>query len=279
MTSQELALWQRDSKRSTLVMGVLNVTPDSFSDGGAFAGVDAAVAHAEQMCLNGADVIDIGGESTRPGSGRIEPAEQIRRILPVFQRLSGKLPAILSVDTTRSEVARAAADNGATIVNDISGGLDDHQMLPLIASRGLTAVLMHMQGQPETMQIAPHYSDVIHEVKQFLSNRLRAAEAAGIETHRVLLDPGIGFGKTMEHNLALLRNLKVLAAVGRPLVVGTSRKGFIGRITGEDEPSKRLFGTAASVAWAVANGAAVVRVHDVGPMAKVVKMVRAIQFF
>ena len=184
---------------------------------------------------------------------------------------------MISIDTTRAAVAEAALDAGAHLVNDISGGRDDVELLPLVGRRGVPVVLMHMQGAPETMQVNPIYSDVTAEVATFLRDRLTAAADSGVDPERVLLDPGIGFGKSMQHNLELLRRLPNLAAFGRPLVVGTSRKGFVGRITGEADPARRLFGTAASVAWSVANGAAVVRVHDVGPMAQVVRMVRAIQ--
>lgn len=276
MTNSEFNTWLRTDARRPLVMGVLNVTPDSFSDGGRYADPSAAVAHAQAMAAAGAELIDVGGESTRPGSPRVEAAEQIRRILPVLEQLNGNLPALISVDTTRAVVARAALDCGAHIVNDISAGRDDAEMFPLIASRGVPIILMHMQGDPATMQIAPAYRNVIEEVRDFLSERLSAAIAAGIQRERVLLDPGIGFGKTAEHNLTLLHHLRDLTSLGLPLVLGTSRKRFIGRIAGEDEASGRLFGTAATVAWCVASGAAIVRVHDVEPMKRVVRVIRAI---
>ena len=256
-------------------MGVLNVTPDSFSDGGRFATFDAAVAHAQAMVTAGADLLDIGGESTRPGSLPVAADEQIKRVVPVIERIAN-LPVTISIDTTRAAVAEAALDAGAAIVNDISAGRDDAELLPLVARRGAPVVLMHMQGTPLTMQDAPSYQDVVAETIQFLRERVAAAQAVGIELSKILLDPGIGFGKTMEHNLELLRRQREFLALGRPVVIGTSRKGFIGRITGESEPSKRLFGTAASVAFCVANGAAIVRVHDVGPMVQVVRMTRAI---
>ena len=256
-------------------MGVLNVTPDSFSDGGRFATVDAAVAQAEGMMAAGADLIDVGGESTRPGSLPVAPDEQIKRVTPVIQRIA-TLPVTISIDTTRAAVAEAALDAGAAVVNDISAGRDDATMLPLVARRGVPVVLMHMQGTPATMQDAPSYSDVVVETIAFLRERVAAAQAVGIELGKILLDPGIGFGKAQAHNLELLRRQREFLALGRPIVIGTSRKGFIGRITGEAEPSKRLYGTAASVALAVANGAAIVRVHDVGPMVQVVRMTRAI---
>ena len=274
--------WLRDAARAPLVMGVLNVTPDSFSDGGLFLDPGAAVAHAETMAREGADVIDVGGESTRPGSRPVEAVEQVRRVVPVLRALRDRLPdTTLSVDTTRAEVAEAALAAGAHVINDISAGRDDPAMLPLSARTGSPVILMHMLGAPATMQIDPTYSDVTAEVAQFLRERLAAAVAAGVRPDRVLLDPGIGFGKTAEHNLQLLRHTADLAALGRPLVVGTSRKGFISKVLGLRDASRadtagRVFGTAATVAWAVANGAAVVRVHDVGPISQVVRMVRSI---
>jgi dihydropteroate synthase len=278
MTPAEFDQWltQDAVSRRPLVMGVLNVTPDSFSDAGRFSAPGAAVEHARQMADAGADLIDIGGESTRPGSLSVDPDEQLRRVLPVFQALSGRLPAVLSIDTTRSAVAEAAAEHGARLINDISAGLADPPILTLAARRNLPIVLMHMQGTPQTMQLDPHYADVTAEVRAFLARRAQAAQAAGVKPHGILFDPGIGFGKTIEHNLTLLRDLRQLADLGPPLLVGTSRKGFIGRITGEAEPSGRVMGTAASVAWAIASGASIVRVHDVQPMARVVRMVRAI---
>jgi dihydropteroate synthase len=256
-------------------MGVLNVTPDSFSDAGRFADADAAVAQVEAQVAEGANLIDVGGETTKPGSQPVPADEQIRRVTPVIRRIA-HLPVTVSIDTTRATVAAAALDSGAAVVNDISGGRDDAAMLPLVAARGVPVVVMHMQGTPLTMQDDPRYGDVVAEVAGFLKERLAAAVAAGIDPQNVLLDPGIGFGKTMAHNLELLRRQAEFLRLGRPVVIGTSRKGFIGRITGEPEPAKRLFGTAATVAWSVAQGAEVVRVHDVGPMVQVVRMVAAI---
>jgi len=273
--AQEFDRWLGDP-REPLIMGVLNVTPDSFSDGGRYARPDAAIAHAREMLAAGAAIIDIGGESTRPGSQRIDAAEQKRRILPVIQALRGA-PCVISVDTTLAEVAEAALAAGAHIVNDISAGRDDPAMLALVARLGVPVILMHMQGTPQTMQQAPFYQDVVREVGEFLRQRLAAAQAAGVAAERVMLDPGIGFGKTLAHNLTLLRDLRTLAEIGRPLVLGTSRKSFIGQITGEIDPAQRLMGTAASVAWCVAHGAAIVRVHDVEPMSQVVRVIRAIQ--
>jgi dihydropteroate synthase len=277
MTNTDFDTWLLDPRRRTLIMGVLNVTPDSFSDGARYADARAAADHAKAMADAGADLIDIGGESTRPGSERTDAREQIRRILPVFETVSGKVPAVLSVDTTRAEVARSALDHGAYLINDISAATDDPEMLPLAAERGAPIVLMHMQGQPATMQVAPAYADVVADVVAHLRDRVAAAVGAGIPPHRILLDPGIGFGKTLDHNLALLRNLQRFADLNHPLLLGVSRKGFIGRISGESEPSQRLFGTAAAVAWCIANHAHVVRVHDVEQMSKVVKVIDAIR--
>lgn len=271
--------WLARPDRGPLVMGVLNVTPDSFSDGGHFADTTAAVEHARAMVESGADLIDVGGESTRPGSKPVPAGEQIARVVPVIRAISAlALPVILSIDTTRAAVAEAALDAGAHGVNDVSAGRDDPALLPLVAARNAPVILMHMQGAPATMQQAPRYADVTTEVIAFLKQRVAAAVSAGVDVGNVLVDPGIGFGKTLEHNLELLRRLGELAeALARPVVVGTSRKAFIGRVTGEDAPSRRLFGTAATVAWAVANGAGVVRVHDVKPMVQVAKMIEAIR--
>jgi dihydropteroate synthase len=264
--------------RRPLIMGVLNVTPDSFSDGGRFEHVQAAVAHARAMVGSGADLIDVGGESTRPGSLPVDAAEQARRVVPVVRAIADAgLPVTISVDTTRAAVAEAAVDAGAHVLNDVSAGRDDPAVLPLCAAREVPVILMHMQGTPATMQVAPSYADVTGEVIGFLQRRMEAAVSAGVDPRDVLVDPGIGFGKTLRHNLELLRRLRELSdGVGRPVVLGTSRKGFIGRVTGEDEPSHRVFGTAATVAWGIANGAGVLRVHDVGPMAQVARMIHAI---
>jgi dihydropteroate synthase len=277
MTPAEFNQWLRAPARRTLVMGVLNVTPDSFSDGGKFATTDAAIAHARALASEGADLIDIGGESTRPGSQPVPEDEQIRRVVPVLESVADKLPVTFSIDTSRAAVANAALDAGAAVVNDITAGRDDAGLLPLVARRRVPVVLMHMQGTPATMQLNPTYHDVIAEVSGFLEERILAAGAAGVAPENILLDPGLGFGKTLAHNLELLRRQSELKRLGQPLVIGTSRKKFIGTITGETEPGRRLIGTAASVAWSVANGADIVRVHDVGTMVQVVRMIRAIQ--
>ena len=280
-----LAVWPPPVPSPPLVMGILNVTPDSFSDGGRFDRVEAAVAQAVAMADAGADLIDVGGESTRPGSQPVPAAEQVARVVPVLRALAdlsrqGRLAVTVSIDTTRADVAAAALEAGADVVNDISAGRDDPAMLPLVGRRGCPVVLMHMRGTPATMQVDPRYDDVSREVGEFLRERVAAARDAGVAEADVLVDPGIGFGKTAAHNLELLRRLNELTGpqgLGRPVVVGTSRKGFIGRVTGETDPANRPFGTAATVAWAATHGAAVVRVHDVGPMSQVVRMIGAIQ--
>ena len=269
--------WLSNPNRPPLVMGIVNVTPDSFSDGGRWIEPSVAAEHAHSMLRDGASIIDVGGESTRPGSQPIADNLQIDRVVPVIRAIIAKGPATISIDTTRAAVAEAALDVGASIVNDISAGRDDAALLPLVAKRGVPVCLMHMQGTPATMQNNPTYSDVTVEVSAFLKSRLEAATSAGVHASRVILDPGIGFGKTDAHNLQLLRDLGVLQKLGRPLLVGSSRKGFIGRVTGETVAADRRFGTAATVAWSIANGASIVRVHDVEPMARVVRMVEAIR--
>lgn len=277
MTQDQFNAWLDDPARRARVMGVLNVTPDSFSDGGRYSDVTAAVARAHELAGAGADVIDVGGESTRPGSEPVGAAEQIRRVVPVIRAVAGRIPAVISIDTGLAQVAEAALDAGATIINDIYGGTLDPHLIPVAAKQRVPLVLMHMQGRPATMQRDPRYTDVMAEVIEFLRGRIETAVALGVERSRILIDPGIGFGKAMGHNLELIRRLSELKMLGRPTVVGVSRKGFIGRITGEDVASGRPFGTAAAVAWALASGADLVRVHDVGPMSQVVRMIGAIQ--
>jgi dihydropteroate synthase len=266
----------RPAPRRPLVMGILNVTPDSFSDGGKFDSIDAALAQAREMIAARADLIDVGGESTRPGSSPIPSQEQIERVVPVIQAIASDSDFLLSIDTTHADVATAALDAGAGMINDISAGRDDPRMFPLAAARRIPIVLMHMQGIPRTMQQNPVYIDVVKEVSDFLINRRQAAIAAGISSTQILFDPGIGFGKTDKQNLLLLRETARLAALGNPLLIGASRKAFIGRITGESAAADRLLGTAAVVGWCVANGAGISRVHDVAAMHKVIRMAGAI---
>ncbi len=245
-------------------MGVVNVTPDSFSDGGAWLDPDAAVAHGEALVAEGAHVLDVGGESTRPGAESVPEAEELRRVTGVVERLVAAVPqAALSVDTSKVAVARAALDRGATWVNDVTAFRAEPELAALVAERGATCCLMHMLGEPRTMQDDPRYDDVVSEVKAFLEARLAFAVAEGVPEDRVCLDPGIGFGKTLEHNLELLRRLPELAALGRPVVVGVSRKGFLGRLTGRERPADRVVASAAANALALERGATVFRVHDV----------------
>lgn len=268
--------WLSSPDRPPLVMGILNLTPDSFSDGGRYTTAQHAIQHAREMRAQGAHWIDLGAESTRPGAAPVPPDEQIARILPVLSEIDD-LGVILSVDTTSAEVASAALDHGAQVVNDISAARFDPRMLPLVAERNAAIILMHIQGTPATMQRNPTYRDVVGEVVDHLRQRRNAAADAGIAPHRILLDPGIGFGKTLEHNLRLLREMHALVQLGQPVVMGTSRKGFIGQVTGEQPAERRLPGTAATVAWSIANGASVVRVHDVGAMVAVTRMIAAIR--
>jgi dihydropteroate synthase len=255
-------------------MGVLNVTPDSFSDGGKFLGVDRAVEHAREMARAGADMIDIGGESTRPGAAIVSAEEELRRVLPVIERLQD---LVVSVDTTKAVVAEKALAAGARIVNDISALRFDSRMADVVRDAGAGVVLMHMQGTPQTMQRGPRYADVVTAVRSFLAERIVFAESHGLKKSQIAVDPGTGFGKTVAHNLRLLARLGEFGALGCALLVGTSRKSFIGKVLGPGhETDERLWGTAATVAWAVAQGARVVRVHDVAEMADVVRMVEAV---
>jgi dihydropteroate synthase len=277
-----------DSHRSgrPFVMGVLNVTPDSFSDGGRFFAPQEALAQARRMVAGGAAILDVGAESTRPGSARVEAREQIDRLRPIFPDIA-RLGAIVSVDTTRAEVADFALDAGAAIVNDVSAGRDDAEMLPLVARRGAALVLMHMLGEPATMQKNPTYTDVAREVRDFLDERLLAARRAGVPRERCIVDPGIGFGKRLEHNLALLAGLPRLAELGRPILVGPSRKRFLGELVGEPAPAdrsdrerlaaERLPGTIAACLEAFRGGATVFRVHDVAPVTRALEVARAIR--
>jgi dihydropteroate synthase len=246
------------------IWGILNVTPDSFSDGGRWLEPKAAVEQGLRLVQEGADVLDVGGESTRPGAAEVDAAEERRRVVPVIAALAAAgVKAPLSIDTRKAEVARAALDAGASIVNDVSAGTHDARLLPLVAERRAGLVLMHMQGEPGTMQRAPAYRDVVTEVAEWLAGRRSAALAAGVAPGRLWLDPGIGFGKTLEHNLALLQALERLVTLG-PVLLGASRKSFLGALTGR-LPAERVVGSLACAARAAQAGAAAVRVHDVGP--------------
>ena len=265
-----------DFSAGCLIMGVLNVTPDSFSDGGQFLDSERAVERGVQMAKDGAAIIDVGGESTRPGSAGVTAGEQIRRVAPVIRGLRDKVAAVISIDTKDCGVAAAALDAGAGIINDITA-LSDEGMGDLAAERGAPVVLMHIQGTPATMQAEPRYDDVVKEVLEFLLGRAKRAEELGIAKERIFIDPGIGFGKTLEHNLLLLRHIDKFVASGYRVLVGTSRKGFIGKITGKERPADRIFGTAATVALCAAAGVSIVRVHDVAEMADVVAVAQAVR--
>ena len=258
----------------TLVMGIVNVTPDSFSDGGELPDAEAATKRALGMVLDGADILDIGGESTRPGSAEVPADVELERVVPVIERLREETEVPLSIDTRKAEVAVEALRAGATIVNDVSAGADP-RMFDAVRGSGAGMVLMHMQGEPRTMQAQPHYDDVVAEVHEFLRQRADDAVRAGIERDRLCIDPGIGFGKALEHNLLLLRDVRVLLDLGLPVLVGPSRKRFLGTILGT-EVGDRLEGTAAAVAWLAAMGVHVVRVHDVKEMARVARVIDAI---
>ena len=263
----------------TLVMGVLNVTPDSFSDGGQFNSLDRATAHAEQMIEEGADIIDIGGQSTRPGSDFVSETEELRRVIPVIESLARSISVPISIDTTKSTVARAALEAGAEIVNDISGLRFDRALADEVAKAGAGLVVMHSRGTPKTMQQLPPVEDVTSEVISGLRESLAVAKEHGVELDRIAIDPGIGFGKTAEQNLELIAKLKVIAAkfAEFPLLIGTSRKGFIGKILDNTPADARLHGTLATVVAAVLNGAHIVRVHDVKAAIDTVRVADAIR--
>jgi len=266
-----------DFSRRTLVMGIINATPDSFFDGGLRSDPAKAIADGLAMAASGADVLDVGGESTRPGAEPVSEEEELARVLPVVRGLRRETGAPISIDTYKAAVARAALDAGADIVNDVSALRFDAAMAPLIAAEKVPVVLMHMQGTPQTMQHDPRYGDVVREVRDVLAAQMFDAMDAGISQDRIVLDPGIGFGKTLDHNLQLLRGLPALAALGRPLLIGVSRKGFIGRILDLD-PSERLEGSLAAAAAAVLAGANIVRVHDVVETLRAVRVADAIRF-
>ncbi len=265
-----------DFSAGCIVMGVLNVTPDSFSDEGEFFDTDKAIEKGEQMASEGAAIIDVGGESTRPGSASVSAEEQIRRVVPVVEALAKKVDVPISIDTTNYEVAKAALEAGAAMINDITA-LSDERMGELAAEVGVPVVLMHIQGTPAIMQIEPKYKDVVGEVRQFLLERAERAEQFGIDRGKIFIDPGIGFGKTTEHNLLLLRHIDRFVDSGYRVCVGTSRKNFIGKITGKERLADRIFGTAATVALCAAAGVSIVRVHDVAEMVDVVKIINAVE--
>lgn len=260
---------------NTHVMGILNVTPDSFSDGGRYLDVQQAVAHAETMIAEGATLIDVGGESSRPGASPVSVDEELARVVPVVCALADTVDVFISVDTYKAEVAQRALEAGAHIVNDITALSADPDMAAVVAEMEAGVVLMHMKGTPRTMQQAPEYEDVVSEVGTWLEKKIRNAEAQGIAAERIIIDPGIGFGKTTEHNLQLLKRLSEFQALNRPLLIGTSRKSFIGNIL--DVPmTESVEGTAATVCWAIAHGADIVRVHDVKANVRAAQMTDAL---
>lgn len=259
-----------------LIMGIVNVTPDSFSDGGRFADPGRAVEHALAMVADGADILDIGGESTRPGAEPVGEAEELRRVLPVIRALRSQSQVLISIDTMKASVARAALDAGADIINDVTGLRGDAAMVRLAAERDCGLVAMHMIGDPQTMQNEPHYENVVAEVRTYLEDRLRVLSSTGIAPERIVLDPGLCFGKTLEHNLSLLRHLPELVIDGRPLLVGVSRKSMIGKVLHSTDMADRYWPTIALTSHAREHGARIIRVHDVKPNAQALRMTEVI---
>ena len=259
----------------TLVMGIVNVTPDSFSDGGHFLDPAAAVAHAEKQVEQGAEIIDVGGESTRPGAQGVSEAEELRRVIPVIERLADRVKVPISIDTMKPAVARAALQAGASIVNDIAANRTDDAMWRVVADTGAGYVCVHMQGTPQTMQLNPNYADAVKEVGDFFVERLRRLNDSGVGADQVVLDVGIGFGKTVEHNLQLLTGLRSFTKLQRPLLLGVSRKSFIGKLLGADV-AERLAGSLACACWAVRAGAQIIRTHDVAETVQAMRMTEAI---
>ncbi len=265
-----------DLSRRGMIMGVLNVTPDSFSDGGRYADPEMAVARGVEMDQAGAQIIDVGGESTRPGAEPVPTAEERARVIPVIRLLRERIASFISIDTFKAEVAKAALDAGANIVNDVSGGRADPEMLPLVGQRGAAIIIMHMQGNPKTMQVAPSYMDVVEEVANFFRQQYGRALECGIDPMAIAFDPGIGFGKTLEHNLELLGNLDRLRVEDRPIVIGVSRKSFLGKLVGTAGPPGGLAATVALTALLRSRGAEVFRVHDVPENIQALRVTEAI---
>ena len=274
MTTWKLPGRVLDCDERTLVMGVLNVTPDSFSDGGRFFDPEDAVKQALRMVEDGADIVDVGGESTRPGSDPVSVEEERRRVVPIVERLAEELDTPISIDTRKAEVAAAAVEAAATIVNDVTAG-GDPEMFDVVRESGAAIVLMHMKGEPKTMQEAPHYDDVVREVRDYLEERVEAAVAAGIDREAICVDPGLGFAKTTPHSLTLMKHTDALLDLGRPVLVGPSRKSFIGDVLGT-EVGERAEGTVGAVCYMVGKGAHIVRVHDVRETVRAVRVVDAI---
>jgi len=261
--------------KRTLIMGILNVTPDSFSDGGLFFTKEKAVEHAFRMADEGADIIDIGGESSRPGADPVSPEEEERRVLPIVEALISQLDIPISIDTRRSSIARKALESGVQIVNDISGLRDNSNMVNVISQFDASVIIMHMKGTPKNMQLNPYYEDLIEELVEFFNNQIQYARKYGVQDNHIILDPGIGFGKQLQDNFVILRMLRKIVEIGYPVLVGPSRKSFIG-LTLNLPSDERLEGTAASVTASILNGAKIVRVHDVKEMKRVVTIADAI---
>ncbi len=258
-----------------LVMGILNVTPDSFSDGGDFISPDAALERARQMVGEGADIIDVGGESTRPGAAPVSLEQELERVIPVIEAISRELPVPVSIDTSKAGVMSGAVSAGAGLINDVAA-LRGEGALEVAAKSGVPVCLMHMQGGPRTMQESPEYQDVVSDIRQFLGERIKACQAAGISRDRIVLDPGFGFGKTLGHNLELLRRLEEFSDIGLPLLVGISRKSMIGALLGDVPVTERLYGSLAAAVLAVERGAGILRVHDVKPTVDAIRVAQAV---
>lgn len=264
--------------KKTYIMGIINVTPDSFFDGGRYFNLQKAVDHAFRLIDEGADILDIGGESTRPGAEPVSIDEELRRVIPVIEAISKRISIPISIDTYKAPVAEEAIKAGATIINDISGLRFDSEMSAIASKYKVPVIVMHIKGTPKDMQKNPYYEALIPEIIEYLRNSVVIAKQAGVDENMIIIDPGIGFGKLPEHNLEIIKNLREFSNLGKPLLIGVSRKSFIGKVLNESLPEKRLEGTASAVAISVINGANIVRVHDVGFMAKVVKMADAIKF-
>ena len=269
--------WCLNPKRETLVMGIVNVTPDSFSDGGKFFSPEVAIRHASKLITQGADIIDIGGESTRPGAKQVSESEELKRVIPVIEKIRTDNPTILiSIDTTKASVAKHAVEAGADIINDVSGLSFDNNMIGIVESFNIPVVIMHMKGNPQNMQLNPEYKDIVNEILDFFKMKITIAIQSGINRSMIILDPGIGFGKTVKHNFELLSRLNEFNVLELPIMIGPSRKSFIG-ITLDLPPEDRLEGTAAAVSAGVMNGASIVRVHDVKSMKRVVKIIEKVR--
>ena len=269
--------WCLNPKRETLVMGIVNVTPDSFSDGGKFFSPEVAISHASKLISQGADIIDIGGESTRPGAEQVSESEELKRVIPVIEKIRTDNPTILiSIDTTKASVAKHAVEAGADIINDVSGLSFDNNMIGIVESFNIPVVIMHMKGNPQNMQLNPEYKDIVNEILDFFKMKITIAIQSGINRSMIILDPGIGFGKTVEHNFELLSRLNEFNVLELPIMIGPSRKSFIG-ITLDLPPEDRVEGTAAAVSAGVMNGASIVRVHDVKSMKRVVRIIEKVR--